>query len=186
MKRASSMGRRAFLGASAGAVIVALAPASLLALPAAGASRPEVRLVDGWDREIDLGRFTRPILLVYEDKDSADQNQRLKDQLAELEKAIEYRKTVAHVSVADVSSYDYWPAKGIAKGELRKWSQKLGIVVYGDFSGDARTKLTLDKGESNVVLYAKNGDVLFASSGSLSAAQRGTLIGLVRGLCAPA
>ena len=186
MSAPSSMTRRAALGAAGAMLLSVLAPSLAMALPAVGAVRPAVRLVDGWDRELDLGRFERPILLIYEDKDSADQNQRLKDELVSLEKSIEYRKVVAHISVADVSAYDYWPAKGIAKGELRKWSQKLGIVVYGDFSGDVRTKLSLDKGESNVVLYAKSGEVLFASSGSLSATQRDALIDLIRGLCGPA
>jgi hypothetical protein len=181
-----SMTRRAALGTVGALVFSAAIPSIAGALPATGAARAPLTLVDGWDREIDLAKFERSILLIYEDKDSANQNQALKDQLAALDKSIAYEKYVAHISVADVSAYDYWPAKGIAKGELRKWSQKLGLVIYGDFSGDARGKLALDKGASNVVLYAKSGEVLFAASGALSTRQRDALVDLLRGLCVAA
>ena len=153
---------------------------SAVALPKVGAARQSVHLVDGWDRDVNLASFKRPVLIVYEDKDSASQNQALKDDLADLQKSSNYRKGVAHIIVADTSSYDYWPAKGIAKGELRKWSNKLGIVVYSDFSADVRTRLQLEKGLSNVVLYDAQGNVLFAHAGTVPPEERKHLIELIK------
>ncbi len=150
------------------------------ALPKVGSARPGIVLVDGWDRAFDLAKVERPLLLIYEDEGSSAQNQTLKDELIKLEQSRHYRKSVAHLVVADVSAYDYWPAKGIAKGELQKWSQKLGIVIYGDFSGQAKKKLQVDAGKSNVVFYSSDGKVLFSHSGPLTQKDRAELLDLVK------
>ncbi len=168
------------------AAVVALAAPTLfatdaLALPKVGDARAAVSLTDGWDRSMDLSKMERPLLLIYEDKDSQNDNQKLKDELGKLDEAIHYRKSVAHVAVADVSGYDYWPAKGIVKDELKKWSQRLKLVIYGDFTGKARTRLAMDAGKSNVVLYSKAGKVLFAKSGTLSEHDRADLVARLRG-----
>jgi hypothetical protein len=164
--------------------LIGLAPllinADASALPKLGGARPSIKLIDGWDRSLDLSKLERPLLLIYEDKDSSAENQALKDELVRLEQSQHYRKYVAHVVVADVSAYDYWPAKGIAKGELQKWSERLKLVVYGDFSGQAKKSLAIDSGHSNVLLYSKEGKVLFAHSGPLTDPQRNVLIDRLR------
>jgi len=182
-KSTRRLGRRTFagfMGAVAVAAFVAASPA--LALPKVGAARPAVHLIDGWDRDLDMSSFQRPVLLFYEDKDSAGQNDVLKNDLSDLQKSSNYRKSIAHVVVADTSAYDYWPAKGIAKGELRKWSNKLGIVVYSDFSANVRTALGLEKGKSNIVLYGANGEVLFAKAETLSPEERSALVDKMKSL----
>lgn len=160
--------------------VTALFATSAFALPKVGDARPAVSLVDGWDRTMDLSKMERPLLLIYEDKDSANDNQKLKDELSRLEDSIHYRKSVAHVAVADVSGYDYWPAKGVVKDELKKWSARLKLVIYADFTGKARAKLAMDEGKSNVVLYSKQGKVLFARSGALSERDRADLVSRLR------
>jgi hypothetical protein len=171
-----NVGRRDLLAGASAAAAATLLSLPALALPKIGTSRPAVHLTDAWDRDLDLSAFKRPILLTYEDKDSAKQNQALKDDLDDLQKTSNYRKAVANIPVIDASGYDYWPAKGIVKGELRKWSNKLGIVLYPDFSGDVRTTLSLEKGTSNVVLYGATGEVLLAYSGKLADADRSKVI----------
>lgn len=154
-------------------------PAS--AVPKVGAALPAITLRDAWDRTLDLGKLAgKPTLVVYEDKDSAKQNDALKEELARLAKGDKYKERVALVAVADVSGFDYWPAKGFVKDAIKSESHKAGTVIYCDWSGAARERLTLKKGVSNVVLYDKSGKVAFSASGTLSPAQRKELVGLVR------
>ena len=163
-------------------VAVALAlPASAAAVPQGGSTLPAVTLSDAWDRTLDLGKLAgKPTLVVYEDKDSAQQNAALKEELSKLAKGDKYKERVALVAVADVSGFDYWPAKGFVKDAIKSESRKAGTVIYCDWSGAARDRLAVKKGVSSVVLYDKSGKVAFSASGTLSAAQRKELVGLVR------
>ena len=165
-------------------VVIAMFFAALPAeaVPKLGSARPAIKLVDGWDRVNDLSLGSRPLLVVYEDKDSSKQNQKLKDDLAALEKSIHYRKWVEHIVVADVSAYDYWPARDIAKGELQKWTKKIGFVIYSDFTGSVRTSLGFEKGKSNVVLYSRDSKVLFSKAGTVPELDRHRLVDLVSNL----
>ena len=164
------------------ALSVAFAAPLASAAPRVGAHRAAVTLTDGWDRELDLSALSLPLLMFYEGKDSRDQNAALKADLAALEVSTHSRAAVREISVAEVSAYSYWPAKGIVKDEIKKWTARLGVVVYADFSGEARTKLALTPGQSNVVLYARDGSVLFAHAGTLSEPDRVRLSSLLRAL----
>ncbi len=165
--------------------LVGLVAVSILstayAIPAVGSSRPDVKLDDPWGRSTTLSRFQgKPILVVYEDKDSATLNQPLKDALSKLAKGDVYKKTVALVAVADVGGYDYWPVRGFVKDAIQKESNKQGTIIYCDWDGRVRNTLSLQKGTSNIVLFGKNGKVLFADSGALSSKRREELITLLR------
>jgi hypothetical protein len=109
--------RAALFTATAVGLLVAT-PA--FALPKVGTARPSIKLVDAWDRELDLSHLAQPLLVVYEDKDDGNTNALMKDDLAQLDKTSHYRKTVLHIAVVDVTPWDYWPARGIAKNELQK------------------------------------------------------------------
>jgi len=154
-----------------------------LASPAVGSQRPAIKLVDGWDRELDLASVKRPLLLIYAGKNTSTQNQVLTGELAALESSIHYRRAVLEVGVADVAAYDQWPARGIVKDELKKHSM-LGVVVYADFTGQVGTKLALTPGQSNVVLYGSDGKVLFSYAGAVPEVQRRALVDLIRALVA--
>ena len=167
------------------AVLLALVVASILrtarALPALGALRPEVTLKDAWERSITLSRFRgMPVLVVYEDKGSSTQNQRLKDDLARLGQGDRYKQSVGLVAVADVSGYDYWPVRGFVKDAIQSESEKQHTTIYCDWDGHVRTSLGLEKGMSNVVLFGKDGKVLFAASGTVSDQRREELVRLLR------
>lgn len=161
-------------------IVLALVATQALALPRVGSTRPALTLVDGWERTLDLGHLGKPLLLLYEDKDDGKQNDELKADLKKLDASDHYRKAVAHVVVADVSAYDYWPVRGMVKDAVQKESNRAGVVIYTDFTGSIRTSLGLVKGQSNVVLYDRRGDVLFAHSGVLPADQRKQVVDLVR------
>ena len=83
---------RSFLLATVVVALLAAAPA--LALPKVGTARPAIKLVDAWDRELDIARLAQPLLIVYEDKDDGNSNAVMKTDLASLDAASHYRKTV--------------------------------------------------------------------------------------------
>ena len=66
----------------------------------------------------------KPVLIVYEDKSSTAQNKALKDELAQIAKGDRYRSSVALAAVADVSAYDFWPARGFVRDAIREESRK--------------------------------------------------------------
>ncbi len=165
----------------AAAVLFALAVSNhARALPNKGAVRPAVKLTDGWDRELDLATIAKPLLAIYEDKDDGNTNQTLKDELNALDKSIGYRKLILQIIVVDLTPWNYWPARGIAKNEIQKWSNRVGMILYSDFTDTARATLGFTKALSNVVLYDKAGTVLFAFAGALPADQRKSVEDLVR------
>jgi len=155
----------------------------LLSAPAAAttATLPSVVLVDAWDRADPLeSRRGKPTLIVYEDKESVQQNAGLKAELATLARNGEYKKRVALVAVADVSGYDYWPARGFVRSAIREETHKQGTLIFCDWNGGVRNALGFTKGRSNVALFGRDGRILFSGSGALDDQQRKTLIDLLR------
>jgi hypothetical protein len=123
-----------------------------------------------------LLRAGHPTIVFYEDKDGGDQNERLKQRIGELRKKSPSAKRVALVAIADVKSWDFWPAKGFVKDALRSAGKKAGIVVWADWSGGGRASLDASSNRSNVVLLDKLGKVVWASSGKLSTAQENEVL----------
>ena len=159
--------------------LVFSAPAS--ALPAVGASRPDLRLVDAWDRTLALGATgTRPILVLYEDKESSAQNRALKDELGKLAKGDRYRSAIALLAIADVDGYDYWPIRGFVKDAIQEESVKWSTPIYCDWNGAVRSRIGLRRGTSSVILYGRDGRVRLAHEGAMPEAVRKTLISLLR------
>lgn len=160
--------------------------AQALALPVAGAWRPEVELTDAWNRSIRLSNYRgMPVLVVYEDKGSSAQNGPLKEELATLAKGDKYRRLIALVAVADLTGYDYWPIRGFVRSAIRSESSKQGTVIYCDWDGHIRAALGLERNESNVVLYGRDGSVLYAHAGPMTSDERRTLIAVLRAQVEP-
>jgi len=157
------------------------------ALPKEGDLLATAVLVDADGARFDTATTKgKPLLIVYEDKDSGKDNQTLKDELAALAKDGNYTQAVALVAVADVSAYDFWPARGFVKDAIRKESRKAGTTIYCDWDGSFRSKLSLNKGKSNIVLVGKSGKVLYAAQGAMGANARLRLFGLLKGEVVPA
>ncbi len=156
------------------------------ALPSAGAARPAVQLVDGWDRPFVLPQaHGKPVLVVYEDKDSARQNQAFKDELAQLGKGDRYKQRVTLVAIADLQGYDYWPVRGFVKDAIQSESNKFGTLIYCDWSGAARASLRLKKGVSSVLLYDRSGTLAFSHEGPMPAVKRAAAMALLREAVGP-
>jgi hypothetical protein len=161
--------------------VVTLLASTADALPSAGAFRPDVELTDAWDRSIRLSTYRgMPLLVVYEDKGSATQNEALKAELSVLARGDRYKKLIALVAVADVTGYDFWPIRGFVRSSIRSESTKNETVIYCDWDGHVRNALALERGQSNVVLYGRDGAVLYAHAGPMSADERRAFVALMR------
>lgn len=165
---------------------LALAAAATLASPAAalpttGALRPAARVVDADDRELDLRAINgKPILVLYEDKDSATMNAALKADLSRLAKGDRYKDAVALVPVADVQGFDFWPVRGFVKDAIRSESKKVGATIFCDWDGSFQRAASFNRGTSSVMLIGRDARVLFAAEGALSKEQRQRVIDLLR------
>jgi hypothetical protein len=170
----------ALCAAALGLAVAVGAPESL-ALPKEGALAPNARLENADGKTLQMKVWKgKPILIVYEDKDSASQNMVLKDELSKLAKGDRYKATVALAAVADVSSYDFWPVKGFVKDAIRDESKKAGTTIYCDWTGAFRDAYQIKRGSSTVILVGKDGRVLFAAQGTVPAAGRTKLLTLLR------
>ena len=159
--------------------LVVFSSARAFALPNIGSQRPSIKLADGWDRELDLAGVKRPLLVLFAGKETSTQNDTLSAELAALDATTHYRRAVLEIGVAYVAPYNYWPARGIVKGELQKHSNQ-GVVVYADFTGQVATSLGVTPERANVILYGSDGKVLFSYAGAVPAAERKTLLDLIR------
>lgn len=170
---------------AAAAVAVAFAVLTVqraaLALPAEGEKAPNASVEDADGRALEMKSLRgKPILIMYEDKDSSAQNQALKDELSKLAKGDRYKSAIALAAVADVSAYNFWPVKGFVKDAIREESQKFGTTIYCDWDASFRKKYRMREGVSSVVLVGRDGLVLFAADGALSAEKRAQLLKLLR------
>jgi len=165
---------------AAAALAAALVPAVSFALPKDGTDAPNARLEDADGHVVQINSFKgKPILIVYEDKDSATQNQALKDDLSKLAAGDKYKSAIALAAVADVSSYDFWPVKGFVKDSIRDESKKQKTTIYCDWDGSFRKAFGIKRGASNVILIGKDNHILFAGSGKLAEDARKKLISLL-------
>lgn len=168
-----------------GGLLLALAsvvPATEVgAAPKVGAEAKDARVEDVDGRELTIASVRgRPLVIVYEDKDSAASNAAAKDDLRELMKDAAVSRALVVAAVADVSEYASWPARGFAKDAIREASKKAGTTIWCDWSGKFRRALELDARKSNVVLVGRDGTIKWAASGPLSQKQRATLATRIR------
>jgi hypothetical protein len=157
------------------------ASAGLFAAPPRGAGVAEFRVENPDGVALTRAQTAgRPLLVVYEDKDSSETNRVFKDELSKLAKGGAFVKRVTLAAVADVQGYDFWPARGIVKSSIRDEEKKAGTPVYCDWSGAFRQAFQLRSGTSTILLYGRDGKLLLASEGALSEAQRAELILMLR------
>lgn len=165
---------------AAAALTTALIPVPSYALLKEGSAAPDARVEDADGKVMRMQSLKgKPILIVYEDRDSAKQNQPLKDDLSKLAAGDKYKSTIALAAIADVSSYDWWPAKGFVKDAIREESKKQKTTIYCDWNGGFRKAFGIKRGVSNVILVGRDGRVLFAMEGAMNADARKRLVNLL-------
>lgn len=121
-------------------------------------------------------RFGHPTLVFYEDKDGGDQNERFKQRLGKLQSKSPSAKKVVVVAIADVGSWNFWPAKGFVKDALESAGKKAGITVWADWTTAGRKSLSATSNASNVIMLDRSGKVVWASVGKLTTVQEDDLL----------
>jgi hypothetical protein len=160
---------------------LALAATSAQALLPLGALRPVASVFDADDRKLDLRSINgKPMLILYEDKDSAKLNDAFKADLSRLARGDRYKNSVALVPVADVQSFDFWPIRGFVKDSIRGESKKVGATIYCDWDGGLQRSAGFRRGTSSIILVGRDARISFAAEGALTKEQRERILDLLR------
>jgi hypothetical protein len=148
-----------------------------LALPRVGTTVPNATAQSLDGKTLDTRALQGKISLIfYEDKDVTQQNKALKDAL-ELQKKKDERKANAEVhAVANVSAWDFWPAKGFVRDAIAEQQKKAGHPIYCDWSGDFGKALGTVKDKSNVILLGPDRKVILAHAGPVSTEMRDRIL----------
>jgi hypothetical protein len=118
-------------------------------------------------------------LVFYEDKDVRTQNQPLKEKLWESMEQRQRKDELMIIAVANVSAFNWWPAKKVVAAAIREEVRKLGAPIWCDWDGSFGREIEATKGVSNVLLLGKEGTVLFKHAGAVSPEQIQSLLKLL-------
>jgi hypothetical protein len=156
-------------------VLLFALPMFAWALPKSGSTVGRVSVVDTTGTSRTLPDAHRPILLMYEDRASASENQEVRRLLGRYTRVAENRAVFEFVAVADVSKWNWWPAKRHVLEELRAEERRHHTTLYADWNGSVRRSWGFQKSRSTVLLLGQNGSVRFSAEGPLSAEKRAAL-----------
>lgn len=109
----------------------------------------------------------RVVILIYEDRDSNQQNNELKRELAERARAQDLTRDVAVVPVANLSSYSFWPASGFARDAVIDIAREQGMEILIDWSSTMSGAYRFRPSTSYVMVLGRDGRVLFRHAGML-------------------
>lgn len=116
-----------------------------------------------------LGDYAgRVVILLYEDRDSNQQNDVLKRELAARARREDLTRDVSLVPVANLSAFNFWPARGFARDAVVDIARQQGHEIMIDWSGSMAGAWRFRAGQSHVVVIGRDGRVLFRVSGALS------------------
>lgn len=117
-----------------------------------------------------------PTVVFYEDRDSTALNQATKDELFARGKQKGLLKQARVVAVANLKSYDWFPARNFALAAVRDAEKAAGIPILVDWSGTlSAPPWNLPAKTSSVLVLDASGRVVFERSGRLSKADRAEL-----------
>jgi hypothetical protein len=153
----------------AGMLTVALLAmnSAVAAEPNAGPMDATLRGADG--KEVALSRWRgKPVILFYEDRHSTTLNSPFKEALFARGKEQGLLDVAWVVAVANLESYDFFPARGIALSHVRAEEKKWGIPILVDLKGTlGATPWNLPTKTSSVLLLDGSGKVVFRYSGRM-------------------
>lgn len=172
----------------------ALSLTILLAAPATSADPPPSSIVNAvglprapeFTLESTTGRtrhlrdfLGRVVIIIYEDRESNQQNNALKEDLAARARRADLSRDISLVAVANLSAYDFWPARGYARDAVLEISRQMGHELMIDWSGAMSTAYRFRPGRSHVMVLARDGRVLFRHAGPMSAQMRESFFALL-------
>lgn len=114
----------------------------------------------------------RVVILIYEDRDSNQQNNDLKRELAERARAQDLTRDVAVVPVANLSSYSFWPASGFARDAVVDIAREQAMEILIDWNNTMSGAYRFRPATSYVMVLSRDGRVLFRHAGALPSRER--------------
>jgi hypothetical protein len=127
----------------------------------------------------------RVVLLMYEDRDSQEQNAALKAEVRRRIREESLGRNLVVVPVADVRRYDYWPARSVVRAAVADQAKALGAEILLDWEGDIARRYGFRTPGSNVALIGRVGELLYQGTGALAADERGRFHHLLSGALVP-
>jgi hypothetical protein len=156
---------------------------ALMAIIAVGQLATPFSLVDDTGAAHALPEAGTPLLLVYEDQDGGKQNAAMKALIATWHDPLPNRAKLMVWPVADLSKWNWWPARGKALASVKKSAAEGKTRILIDWLGALhRSPWNLQRGKNSVVLLGADGKVRFASEGETTSAQRDALEAELRAL----
>jgi hypothetical protein len=122
----------------------------------------------------------RPVLIVFESRESAEQNAAFKERLGRFARSGNYRQSIHLVPVASVETYDFFPARGFVEDAIAEESRRFGVTIWCDWTGAFRRAYRLRPAHSSVILVSGDRRVLFAFEGALPRHAQDRVIELLR------
>lgn len=159
-----------------------LLPLPVAGTPAAGEALPPVAFEDLEGRKRTLPDPRAPVVVIYEDSKSGDQNLRAADLIDRTTDLPANRGKIEAVAIADLAKWNWWPAKKFALAEVKKVAAREQTPIYADWSGAVRKAWRLTRGKSGILVIGTDGRVRFAGEGPLSEQQLAQLTAALGGL----
>ena len=120
-------------------------------------------------KEMALSRWRgKPVILFYEDRHSTTLNSPLKEALFSRGKELGLLDAAFVVAVANLESFDFFPARGIALSYVRDEEKKWGIPILVDLKGTlGAAPWNLPTKTSSVLLLDGTGALVYRYSGRM-------------------
>jgi hypothetical protein len=151
-----------------------LTAALLAASPSIAAESPQVGPMDATLRgsngkEVTISRWRgKPVILFYEDRHSTTLNSPLKEALFSRGEELGLLDAAFVLAVANLESYDFFPARGIALSYVRDEEKKWGIPILVDLKGTlGAAPWNLPTKTSSVLLLDGHGTLVYRYSGRM-------------------
>ncbi len=114
----------------------------------------------------------RAVILIYEDRESNQQNDELKRELAARARAQDLTRDVSVVPVANLAGYNFWPARGFARDAVVDIARAQGLEILIDWQGSMAGAYRFRPATSYVLVIDRAGQVIFRHAGTLPAQRR--------------
>jgi hypothetical protein len=136
----------------------------------------ELTVTDLDDHAVSLGDYPgKVVVLLHEDRDASEQNQDFKTRLGKLSE--QHKGHLLVVALADVSVYNFWPARRYVKAALRRLRDE-GATVLCDWKGTFRKRFALRSGQSSLFLVYKD-QIELTHRGEMTPDQAASLLGRI-------
>jgi len=141
----------------------------------------DAQLQDLEDKPVSLRAMRGKVVVVlHQDRHSSEQNPTFKDRLGEL--VLRHPEKLRLVALAEVGSYNFWPARRYVKDALRPLRELGGALVACDWKAAVQKKFRIPAKQSAVFVIDKDGTLQVFSTGVLPTARSAELLSQIEKL----